>query len=497
VSLLGQFVAALRGNADVDLTSGDVGRPLFFLSLPIVVTNLLQTAYNLADTFWLGQYSTEALAAISFAFPMVFLLISLGMGISVAGSVLVAQHAGADEEREAEYAASQTVMFALVAAVVFGGIGYFLVGPFLDLLGASDAVLPGATAYMQIISLGLVAMFGFWVFVSLMRGYGDTVTPMLVMFGSVVLNIVLDPFVIFGFESNPLFGAFGLRAAEASLLAATGYTGSGIAGAAYATVFSRSLALVVGLAIMLSGSRGVRIHLSQMPPDREYVRRIVGIGGPASVEMTGRALSVNLLLFVVGLFPTTVVAAFGIGTRVFSVIFLPAIAVARGVETMTGQNIGADKPDRAAEAARTAAVAMFVVLSIAGVVAFFGARGIAGVFTDDPAVIDVTASFLHYVAPTFGFIGVMRAYSGSFRGAGKTLTAAAIAITMLGIIRLPVAWFGAQILDSSDGIWLAFTVSNVVGAVIAYVWYQRGAWRDADVRGSAAVADDVADSAGD
>jgi putative MATE family efflux protein len=475
VSLLDDFVAALRGNANVDLTSGDVGRPLFFLSLPIVVTNLLQTAYNLADTFWLGQYSTEALAAISFAFPMVFLLISLGMGVSVAGSVIVAQHAGAGEEREAEYAASQTVTFALVIAVVLGVVGYFLVGPFLALLGASDAVLPGATDYMQIISLGLVAMFGFWVFVSLMRGYGDTVTPMLVMFGSVVLNIVLDPFVIFGWGPFPRLG---------------------IAGAAYATVFSRSLALIVGLAIMYSGTRGVRIRPSEMLPDREYVKRIVGIGAPASVEMTGRALSVNLLLFVVGTFPTTVVAAFGIGTRVFSVIFLPAIAVARGVETMTGQNIGAGKPDRAAEATKTAAVAMFVILSAAGVVAFVGARPIADIFTDDPAVIDVTASFLHYVAPTFGFIGVMRAYSGSFRGAGKTLTAAAIAITMLAVVRLPVAWFGAQLLDSPDGIWVAFTVSNVVGAVLAYAWYQRGTWRDADVRGSP-LADDVADSAGD
>jgi putative MATE family efflux protein len=476
VSLLDDFVDALRGDANVDLTSGDVGRPLFFLSLPIVVTNLLQTAYNLADTFWLGQYSTEALAAISFAFPMVFLLISLGMGVSVAGSVIVAQHAGAGEEKQAEYAASQTVMFALLIAVVLGIVGYFLVGPFLALLGASENVLPGATAYMQIISLGLVAMFGFWVFVSLMRGYGDTVTPMLVMFGSVVLNIVLDPFVIFGWGPFPRLG---------------------IAGAAYATVFSRALALVVGLAIMFSGTRGVRIRLSEMIPNREYVRRIVGIGAPASVEMTGRALSVNLLLFVVGTFPTTVVAAFGIGTRVFSVIFLPAIAVARGVETMTGQNIGAGKPDRAAEAARTAAIAMFVILSLMGVVAFVGARSIAAVFTDDPAVIEVTASFLHYVAPTFGFIGVMRAYSGSLRGAGKTLTAAAIAITMLGLVRLPVAWFGAQLLDSSNGIWIAFTVSNVVGAVLAYLWYQRGTWRDADVRGGHPPTDDVVETADD
>src|SRR6056297_1452732 len=170
-----------KGPDEFDLTSGGIGKPLFFLSMPIVVTNLFQTAYNLADTFWLGQYSTDALAAISFAFPMVFLLISFGMGISVAGSVLVAQYTGSDETEKAEYAASQTVSFAFIASVILGAGGYPFVRPFLDFLGASPDVLPGATAYMQVIALGLPFMFGFFVFISLMRGAGDTVTPMVVM----------------------------------------------------------------------------------------------------------------------------------------------------------------------------------------------------------------------------------------------------------------------------------------------------------------------------
>jgi len=185
--------------------------------MPIVVTNLFQTAYNLADTFWLGQYSTDALAAISFAFPMVFLLISLGMGISVAGSVLVAQYTGAGEAREAEYAASQTVTFAVIASVVLGGVGYFFVGEFLELMGASADVLPLAASYMEVISLGLVAMFGFAVFIALMRGYGDTITPMLVMFGSVVLNIALDPFLIFGWGRSPRLGSRVRRSRPCSL----------------------------------------------------------------------------------------------------------------------------------------------------------------------------------------------------------------------------------------------------------------------------------------
>ncbi|QCS44872.1 MATE family efflux transporter [Natrinema versiforme] len=468
-----------KGREEFDLTAGDIGKPLFFLSMPIVVTNLFQTAYNLADTFWLGQYSTDALAAISFAFPMVFLLISLGMGISVAGSVLVAQYTGAGEEQEAEYAASQTVVFAGIASIVLGVVGYFLVEEFLGLMGASDSVLPMATSYMEVISLGLLFMFGFAVFIALMRGYGDTITPMLVMFGSVVLNIVIDPFLIFGWtvvENAPLVGT-------------VSFPELGIEGAAIATVFSRALALVVGLAIMFRGNRGVEINLRDMVPNLTYLRRLARIGVPASIEGTGRALSMNLLLFIVALFPDTVVAAYGIGTRVFSVVFLPAIAVARGVETMTGQNIGANKPERAEQAAALASKTLFGILTGAGVLVWFLAAPIADVFTTDPAVVDISATFLRYVALTFGFIGIMRAYTGSFRGAGKTLTAAAISVLMLGVIRFPIAWVSAGSIGET-GIWLSFAVSNVAGAAIAYAWYQRGTWRESDLTESAVDVDD-------
>ncbi|QLH79656.1 MATE family efflux transporter [Halosimplex rubrum] len=475
MGLRSRLDALFKGPEDFDLTSGEIGKPLFFLAMPIVVTNLFQTAYNLADTFWLGQYSTDALAAISFAFPMVFLLISFGTGISVAGSVLVAQFTGADEPREAEYAASQTVTFAAIVSLVLGVVGYFVVGEFLSLMGASQDVLPLASSYMEVISLGLLFMFGFFVFIALMRGYGDTITPMLVMFGSVVLNIVLDPFLIFGWtvvESAPLVGT-------------VSFPELGIQGAAVATVFSRGLALVVGLAIMFRGDRGVQIHLGDMVPDLSYLGRLVRIGLPASVEGMGRALSMNLLLFVVATFSDPVVSAYGIGTRVFSVIVLPAIAVARGVETMTGQNMGADKPERAEAAANLAAKVLFGILTLAGVVVFLVPEPIVSVFVGaDQAnadqVVSAGAQFLRYVALTFGFIGITRAYTGSFRGAGRTLTAAAISVAMLGVVRFPIAWFAADPLGET-GVWLSFAVSNVVGAVIAVLWYRRGTWKGTEL----------------
>ncbi|MFC7140120.1 MATE family efflux transporter [Halosimplex aquaticum] len=483
-----------KSRDEFDLTSGGIARPLFYLSIPIVVTNLLQTMYNLVDTIWLGRYSTEALAAISFAFPVVFFLISLGLGVSIAGSILVAQHVGADEEREAEFAASQTVTFAIIASLVLGSVGYFFVGDILQLLGASDDVLPGATAYLEIISIGMVFMFAFFVFMSLMRGYGDTITPMLVMFVTVVVNMVLDPFLIFGWGPFPPLG---------------------VEGAAYATIFSRALATVIGLGIMFQGTRGVKIRLEDMKPDLSYLRKLLRIGVPASIEGTGNAIAVNLMLVIVSAFPTVVVAAYGVGVRMFSVIFLPAIAVGRGVETMSGQNIGAKEQERAAAATHFASRAMFVVLAAVGVLTWLGAGNIVAVFSDDADVVEIGRLFLRYVAPTFGFTGIFHSYKGGFRGAGKTMTAALISIAMLGAIRLPVALFASQSLPYEgtwvaglvgaipfdpvavlvrapietvaafemgyEGIWLSFAVSNVCGAALAFAWYMRGTWRDADL----------------
>jgi putative MATE family efflux protein len=299
-----------------------------------------------------------------------------------------------------------------------------------------------------------------------MRGAGDTVTPMLVMFGTVVLNVALDPFLIFGWGPFPPMG---------------------VQGAAVATVFSRGLAMLVGMGILLSGTRGVHIRPRDMVPDLGYARKLVRIGVPASVEGTGRALSVNAVLVIVATFSVTVEAAFGVGVRIFSLIFMPAIAVDRGVETMTGQNIGAGKPDRAAATNHFAAKATFGILAAVGVVIFVTAPAIVGLFSDDPLVVSEGAAFLRWVAPTFGFMGVVRAYTGGFRGAGKVLTAAALSVAMLGVIRLPVAWVASRSMGP-DGIWMAFAVSNVAAAALAVLWFRRGTWRDADLTDDAPVA---------
>ena len=445
----------LEDEDELSLTSGSIGRSLFHLSLPIVIMNLFQTTYNLADTFWLGRYGTAALAATSFTFPMVLLYVSIGFGISAGGSILVAQHLGADEQRMATRAASQTVTLSTVGALGVGALGYLFVDDVLAVIGASPRVLALSTAYMRLISLGLVFMFGFATFMALMRGAGDTVTPMLVVAASVALNLVLDPVLIFGWGPFPEWG---------------------IRGAALATLISRGLAFGVGLWIMVRSDAGIRVRIADLRPTPDCALTQIRLAVPASVEGVSRTLSLNLLLFIVGLFSTTVVAGYGIGMRVLSLVYLPAIAVARGIETMTGQNIGATQPDRAGTAARFAARSLFVILSVMGVVTWVGADAIVGLFTTDAAVTHSGAVFLRHVAPTFGFIGLARVFTASFRGAGQTLTAAVLVLLTYGIVRLPTAQLGA-VSSGASGVWTAIAATNVLGAVLAYGWYRRGTWR--------------------
>jgi len=457
------------------LTSGGIAKPLFFLSLPVIVTNLLRTAYSLADTFWVGRVSKGALAAITFSYPIVFLFIALGMGVAVAGSVLVAQHEGAGDRSQVEYAASQTVTFGILTALTLGLGGFFLVEMVLKILGASPEVIPLATSYLQVVTLGLPFLFGFSVFIALMRGFGETLTPMLVMLLSVALNVIIDPFLIFGWLWFPALG---------------------IQGAAIGTVFCRGLGLLVGLWILFTGRKGLKIHFSDMKPNIAFFKRILQIGIPASVEGMGRALSVNALLSVVGGFATSVVAGYGIGIRVFSTVFLPALAVSRSVETMTGQNVGAGKFDRAESANYVAAGGMFLIMSLLGGICFLFAPSIVSIFTPNEEVIEVGSEFLRFISLTFGFVGAARVFSGGFRGAGKTMVAAAIAVLTLGVIRYPIALFLSANLGR-QGIWSAFIVSNVAGLFIAYLWFRRGTWRqrviDEEDVGRGEVAEDLSE----
>ncbi|MFB6189923.1 MAG: MATE family efflux transporter, partial [Halapricum sp.] len=233
-------------------------KPLVLLSLPIIVSQLMQVGYNLADTFWVGRLGQDAVTALSLSLPFVFLMISLGSGLTVAGTVLVSQNTGAGKTDRVGHVAGQTITFVSLVSLGLAALGFFLAPILLPLIGTTPgtAVNRLAIEYTRTVFVGVIFMFGFFIFQALLRGYGDTVTPMNLMGASVFLNVVLDPFLVLGFQHNPVFEwlqalpvGIDFLAMQAHLYASTGFTGMGVQGAAIATVFSRGVAAAIGMAM--------------------------------------------------------------------------------------------------------------------------------------------------------------------------------------------------------------------------------------------------------
>ena len=478
------------------ITEGSLLRPLFRLAWPIVVIQLLQVTYNIVDTLYLGRLSAEAVGAISLAFPLIFLLIAVAGGFTTAGAILVAQYTGADGDGSAGLVAGQTIFTVSVLSVLIGIGGYFYTRPALELL-PSDAdtaatVIPLAADYMEVIFAGIPLMFGFFVFSALMRGYGDTRTPMAVMFVSVLLNVLLDPFFIFGFEGNPLFAwlaavpglaALDPVALEATLLSMTGITGIGIRGAALATILSRGVATAIGLWILFGTGYGPDVTLGHLAPDLDFIRDIFRLGLPSSVEQTTSALAMITLTAMIVTFSPPVVAAYGLGNRLISLVFLPAMGLGRAIDTMVGQNLGANRADRAGKAVKFAATTGAGVMFLVAVVAVAFTEPIVGAFLGDvpdaPATIGYAVEYVRIRSVEFAFIGVSQVILGAFRGAGNTKTAMVISILTLWVGRVAsVAYLVFVAGWGETGVWVGMALGNVLGAVVGVAWFSRGTWTE-------------------
>ncbi|MFO7941553.1 MAG: MATE family efflux transporter [Bacillota bacterium] len=448
-----------RGESRIGLTRGPISRALFTLAWPVVLSNLLQTIYNIADTYWVGGLGSGAVAAISLGFPVVFLFISLGGGLVIAGTTLVAQNVGAGRDGAANYIASQTLGFVGMVSIVLAALGYFFSGAVVEILGAEPEIIPAAVAYLKTWFVGVPFVFGFFVFQALVRGSGNTMSPMRLMVASTLLNIVLDPFFIYGWGPFPVMG---------------------VPGAAVATVISRGLAAILGLYLLFKGTIGLRVKLEHMWPRLDTVRSVLSIGTPAAIEQSSRAVGMTVMTAVVTAYGTPALAAFGIGNRVVSLIFMPSMGVAEATTAVVGQNLGAGLEKRAEKAAWIGAGSMFALLSFSGIFVYAGAGYVGGIFLPpgDTVALAHTAAYLRTIAFGFGFIGAMNVVNGAFRGAGKTMVAMAFSIISLLGLRVPLAYFLAGFTElGTRGLWWGVLLSNVIGGILATAWFSRGGWK--------------------
>jgi len=440
------------------LTEGPILKSLVRLSIPIILANILQTAYQITDTFWVGRLGTVAVAAVSISFPIIFLIISFGGGLAMAGTILVAQYKGKQDQKTINHITYQTLLMVIIVSAVLSIIGYFLSPHLINLMGVEPNVFSEAIIYMKISFLGMIFMFAYMVFQSLMRGVGDVKTPMYIVLGTVLLNLILDPLFIFGYKFIPSFG---------------------VAGAAVATVGTQGLAAVIGIFILIKGNHQIQLRLDDLKPDFGLIKKMFKIGIPASIEHSTRALGMTVMTFLVTAFGTCTLAAYGIGTRILSFVIVPALGLSIATSTLVGQNIGAGKIKRAEKITKLSSFTGFIVLTIIGIIMFLFAEQISTIFI--PGEIDTiqsSALFIKLMSLTFGFIGVQMALNGAFRGSGNTLISMILSILSLWFLRFPIAYFLSSYTYLNEiGIWIAFPIANIIATLVTIIYFSRGTWK--------------------
>lgn len=440
------------------LLEGPILRSLVTLAMPIIAANVLQSAYQIIDAFWVGRLGGPAVAAVSINFPVMFLMFAVGAGLSIAGSTLIAQYVGARNEKMVSHIAGQTLLMVVSSAVVLTVVGWAAAPLLLRLMGVTPEVYDGALGFMRVSFLGLIFNFAFFVFQAIMRSIGRPNVPVFIVLGTVFGNFVLDPLLIFGWGPVPALG---------------------VMGAAGATLATQAAAAIIGFVILRRGLHGIHVRGADFVPDFAHIRRAFALGLPASVEMSSRGLGLMLMTFLVTSFGTQTLASYGIGSSIFQVVIIQAVGLSMAVSALAGQNIGARQIDRAAAIGRLGAGLGFAVLSGFGVLAFLFAHPVVAFFVPrDPGVIDEGAHFIRVMALSWGCLGIQFAISGMFRASGNMVINMMLTIVSQWVIQLPVAYVLSKHTSvGPDGIFWSVPITNVATAVIMGAVFLQGGWR--------------------
>lgn len=451
----------MRSVSKEQILKGPIIKTLFLLGWPIMISSLLETAYTLADTFWLGRLeeSKYAVAALQISWPIIFLLISIAFGFGAAGVALVSQYTGAKKHEEAERSAGQVIFISLTFGLVFAITGFFLSPFIVHSLGLEKEVSYFSILYIRIIFLGLPFMFGSFTFGFIMRAYGDTVTPMIVSGVAVILNIALDPILIFGMFGFPRMG---------------------VLGAGLATILTQSLATIIALYLLFKGKVGIKLKLSYLKPEKEKIKKIFRIGIPASIGNSGTAFGFFILMYILARVPdsTVVLAAYGIGDRIINLIFISINGLSAGITTVLGQSLGADKIERAEETVKKGILAMFFILVVCSILLVLFRTEIMKIFINNSDVVNEGANLIKCVMIGVPFFGIFSGIVASFQGSGHNVPTMILDISRLWALRIPLAYFlGLYLGMNSTGVWIGMALSNIVGTAIALIFFETGIWK--------------------
>lgn len=434
------------------ILNGNLYKVIFVLAVPIMFNNLIQTLYSLVDTYWVSKIGDVQVAAITFDWPVIYLLISIGAGINIACTALISQYTGADNIKESNRVAGQSFSFTLIFSVILSIVGIILAPMVVRLMGADGALYDNSVSFLRIMYLDIPSTFVMYIFASIRQSQGDTVSPMKLSVAAIILNILLDPVFIFIFKM-------------------------GITGAALATVLSKLLFTSIGVYWLFTRKEGVYIKKENLKWQKHILIKIVNIGLPSSVGQACEALGFIVLNVFIVSYGDNTLAAFGIGNRINSIIMMPALGIGTALTAVIGLNIGANQTNRARKAFRTSLYLSIIILAAGGAILYPFSKNIVGVFTTNQDVLKQGTEYLKLITVTVPLMGIFQVCMGTFQGSGHTLYSMALAMVRLWAIRLPMILILKNFTSvGSSAVWYSMIVSNMIICIIGLLIYLSGKW---------------------
>lgn len=435
-----------------DLTQGKEGKQILDFAWPMLLGSAFQQLYNVINSVVVGNFlGKEALSAVGASFPLIFTLISLIIGVSIGFTVVVSQFYGAKNMVMVKKTIDTMNVLLIFAALFVTVIGLVFNESILRLIDLPPDILPQATEYLNVYFIGIFLFFGFNGIASILRGLGDSKTPLVFMAVATVLNIILDLLFI---------GVFNW----------------GISSAAWATIISQGLVFVYSVYYLNRNHEVVKLKLRGIDFNSGIMKKCLAIGLPTGFQQTFVSLGMLALQGIVNGFGTDVIAAYSVATRIDSFASLPAMTFSMALSTFVGQNIGAKKLNRVKKGYQSTLFFTSVVTVVMSLLIIAFPHSLMRAFNSDPGVIAAGEKYLYIVSFFYLFFTTMFIIGGLLRGAGDTLIPMFITLFSLWIIRIPIAWFLSKHFGP-EGIWWSIPIAWFFGVSFSYIYYLTGRWK--------------------
>ncbi|GGE62708.1 MATE family efflux transporter [Priestia taiwanensis] len=448
--------------AQVPLTEGPIGKTLFFFAMPVLLGNIMQSLNGSINSIWVGKFLGEsALAATSNTNNIMFFLLSTIFGIGMASSILVAQNVGAQDLKQAKKVVGTSATFFLILSLLITALGIIFSSDIMRFMQTPDSVLPLATIYANIMFLGIPFTYAYSFIMTILRGSGDSKTPFYFLIICVILDIILNPILIFGFGPIPNMG---------------------IAGSALSTVIAQFITLICLVVFLYKKQYFLRItkaefHLLKL--DLPIVRALVFKGIPMGLQMIVVSSSGLALISLINSYGAEATAAYGAAAQLSNYVLMPAMAIGAAVSSMAAQNIGANKWDRVH---KTTMTGIFFNFSLTGflviIIHLFNREALSLFLPSDSHAITIGMEINNITLWGFILFGITFVLSGVMRSAGSVTAPLVITFTALWVIRTPAAYILGN-MYGIDAIWWSFPIGFITAVILSLLYYRFGNWKKA------------------